>query len=247
MPLITLHLRVWRQSGPTDRGGFRTYRLEKVSTDLSLLEALDLLNDQLIRAGELPIAFEHDCREGICGSCGFMVDGQAHGPRAATTVCQLYLRQFRDGQTLTLEPWRARAFPAVQDLVVDRSALDRIIQAGGYNSVNTGNAPDANAILIGQSIAAQAFDAAVCIGCGACVAACRNASASLFTAAKLAHLSLLPQGQPEQQQRTRAMLARMGEEGFGDCSNTLECQAACPKEISADWISRMNRQAMGRF
>ncbi len=245
MPLITLHLRVWRQSGPEDRGGFRTYHLEHVSTDLSLLEALDQLNDQLIRAGETPISFEHDCREGICGSCGFMVDGQAHGPRTATTVCQLYLRQFRDGQTLTLEPWRARAFPPVQDLVVDRSALDRIIQAGGYCSVNTGNAPDANAILIGQSVAAQAFDAAVCIGCGACVAACRNASASLFTAAKLAHLSLLPQGQPEQQQRTRAMLARMAEEGFGDCSNTLECQAACPKEISTDWISRMNRQAMG--
>ena len=209
---ISLTLRLWRQAGPDQLGGFETHRLEKLSTDLSLLEALDLLNDRLLRAGARPLSFDHDCREGICGSCGFLVNGQAHGPQAATTVCQLYLRQFRDGDTLVLEPWRARALPLLADLTVDRSA----------------------------------FDTATCIGCAACVASCRNASASLFTAAKLAHLALLPQGQPERPQRLTAMLQQMEQEGFGDCSSHLECQAACPQQISADWISWMQRERWRR-
>ncbi|MEB3352189.1 MAG: succinate dehydrogenase/fumarate reductase iron-sulfur subunit, partial [Cyanobacteriota bacterium] len=237
---LNLNLRIWRQPDPATPGRFEQHRLEGLSPDLSLLEALDLLNDHLVAAGQRPVGFEHDCREGICGSCGFLVNGQAHGPQAGTTVCQLYLRQFRNGQTLVLEPWRARAFPVQQDLSVDRSALDRIIAAGGYCSVNTGSAPEANALLVGQEQAAQAFDAASCIGCGACVASCPNASASLFVAAKLAHLALLPQGQPERQRRRRQLLAQMGAEGFGSCSNALECEAVCPKEISADWISWMN-------
>ncbi|AZB73259.1 succinate dehydrogenase/fumarate reductase iron-sulfur subunit [Synechococcus elongatus] len=240
--VLDLNFKIWRQASAEAPGQFQTYTLQQVSADLSLLEALDALNEQLIIQGEEPIAFDHDCREGICGSCGFLVNGQAHGPLAGTSVCQLYLRHFRSGDCLTLEPWRAQAFPLVKDLVVDRSALDRIIQAGGYCSVNTGNAPEANAILISQAEAAQAFDAAVCIGCGACVAACKNASASLFTAAKLAHLSLLPQGQPEQSQRVLRLVMQMEAEGFGSCSSLLECQAVCPKEISADWISRMQRQ-----
>ncbi|WP_338430496.1 succinate dehydrogenase/fumarate reductase iron-sulfur subunit [Synechococcus elongatus] len=240
--VLDLNFKIWRQVSAEAPGQFQTYTLQQVSADLSLLEALDALNEQLIIQGEEPISFDHDCREGICGSCGFLVNGQAHGPLAGTSVCQLYLRHFRSGDCLTLEPWRAQAFPLVKDLIVDRSALDRIIQAGGYCSVNTGNAPEANAILISQSEAAHAFDAAVCIGCGACVAACKNASASLFTAAKLAHLSLLPQGQPEQSQRVLRLVTQMEAEGFGSCSSLLECQAVCPKEISADWISRMQRQ-----
>ena len=239
---LSLNLRVWRQERPADPGGFQSYRLEQVSADLSLLEALDQLNEELIAAGERPVHFDHDCREGICGSCGFLVNGQAHGARAATTVCQLYLRQFADGATLTLEPWRTRAFPAIQDLVVDRSALDRLIGAGGYCSVNTGQAPDGNANLVGQELAASAFATATCIGCGACVASCRNASASLFVAAKLAHLGQLPQGQPERQKRARSMRQQMAVEGFGSCSSNLECEAVCPKEISADWISWMQRE-----
>ncbi|MEB3171938.1 MAG: succinate dehydrogenase/fumarate reductase iron-sulfur subunit [Synechococcaceae cyanobacterium] len=239
---ISLTLRLWRQAGPDQPGGFETHRLEQLSTDLSLLEALDLLNDRLLQAGERPISFEHDCREGICGSCGFLVNGQAHGPQAATTVCQLYLRQFRDGDTLVLEPWRARALPLLADLIVDRSAFDRLIAAGGYCSVNTGSAPEANSILIGREQAASAFATATCIGCAACVASCRNASASLFVAAKLAHLGQLPQGQPEQGRRARAMVAQMAAEGFGGCSSHLECEAACPQQISADWISWMRRQ-----
>jgi succinate dehydrogenase / fumarate reductase iron-sulfur subunit len=242
---ISLTLRLWRQAGPDQLGGFETHRLEQLSTDLSLLEALDLLNDRLLRAGARPLSFDHDCREGICGSCGFLVNGQAHGPQAATTVCQLYLRQFRDGDTLVLEPWRARALPLLADLTVDRSAFDRLIAAGGYCSVNTGNAPEANSILIGRDQAASAFDTATCIGCAACVASCRNASASLFVAAKLAHLGQLPQGQPEQARRGRAMVAQMAAEGFGGCSSHLECEAACPQQISADWISWMRRQ-LGR-
>jgi succinate dehydrogenase / fumarate reductase iron-sulfur subunit len=244
-PVISLTLRIWRQADPGGVGGFETHRMEGISTDLSLLEALDQLNERLIAAGRRPVGFEHDCREGICGSCGFLVNGQAHGPRPATTVCQLYLREFADGATLTLEPFRARAFPPLQDLSVDRSSLDRIIEAGGYCSVNTGSAPEANAILIGREQAASAFDAATCIGCGACVASCPNASASLFTAAKLAHLGQLPQGQPERGRRALAMGRRMVEEGFGGCSGHLECEAVCPKQISADWISWMARETRG--
>jgi succinate dehydrogenase / fumarate reductase iron-sulfur subunit len=240
---ISLRLRIWRQAGPDEAGGFEEHRLEGLSVDLSLLEALDTLNERLITAGRRPVGFEHDCREGICGACGFLVNGQAHGPRALTTVCQLYLREFSDGATLTLEPFRARAFPPLQDLAVDRSALDRIIEAGGYCSVNTGSAPDANAILVGRERAARAFDAATCIGCGACVASCPNASASLFTAAKLAHLAQLPQGQPERAGRQRAMRERMAAEGFGGCSGHLECEAVCPKGISADWISWMHGES----
>jgi len=240
--LLTLNLRIWRQETPGASGAFESHRLEEVSADLSLLEALDVLNERLIEAGERPVHFDHDCREGICGSCGFLVNGQAHGPRPATTVCQLYLRSFEDGATLTLEPWRARAFPLTQDLVVDRSAFDRLIAAGGYCSVNTGQAPDGNAMLVGQDQAAAAFATATCIGCGACVASCRNASASLFVAAKLAHLAQLPQGQPERGRRTLAMQERMLQEGFGSCSSNLECEAACPKEVSADWISWLQRE-----
>jgi succinate dehydrogenase / fumarate reductase iron-sulfur subunit len=243
---LSLTLRLWRQDDPSCPGGFEAHRLEDLSPDLSLLEALDLLNERLVAQGIRPFSFEHDCREGICGACGFLVNGQAHGPQLATTVCQLYLRQFRDGDTLVLEPFRARALPLLQDLAVDRSALDRIIAAGGYCSVNAGSAPDANAQLIGREQAALAFDAATCIGCAACVAACPNASASLFTAAKLAHLALLPQGQPERPQRLTAMLQQMEQEGFGDCSSHLECQAACPQQISADWISWMQRERWRR-
>jgi succinate dehydrogenase / fumarate reductase iron-sulfur subunit len=237
---LELTFTIWRQAAPEAAGRFESHRLTGLSPELSLLEALDQLNEQLVAAGERPVGFDHDCREGICGSCGFLVNGQAHGPQTATTVCQLYLRHFRSGQTLVLEPLRARAFPLRQDLRVDRSALDRIIAAGGYCSVNTGSAVEANAQLVGRDQAAQAFDAASCIGCGACVASCPNASASLFVAAKLAHLALLPQGQPERRQRRQQLLGQMAAEGFGSCSNALECEAVCPKQISADWISWMN-------
>ena len=240
---LSLTLHIWRQEGPEGSGAFRSYLLEQLSSDLSLLEVLDQLNERLISAGERPVTFEHDCREGICGSCGFLVNGQAHGPRAATTVCQLYMRQFGDGATLTLEPWRARAFPLIQDLAVERSSLDRLIAAGGYCSVNTGEAPEANVLLVGQEQAASALQTATCIGCGACVASCRNASASLFAAAKLAQLAQLPQGQPERRRRNRAMQEQMVAEGFGSCSSNLECEAVCPQQISADWISWMRREA----
>ena len=240
---VSLTLRIWRQVGPGEPGAFETHRLEGVSTDLSLLEALDGLNERLISAGQRPVGFDHDCREGICGACGFLVNGQAHGPVPLATVCQLYLRSFADGATLTLEPFRALAFPPLQDLAVDRFALDRIIAAGGYCSVNAGSAPDANANLIGRDQAARAFDTATCIGCGACVASCPNASASLFTAAKVAHLAQLPQGQPERTGRVRALRAAMDAEGFGGCSGHLECEAAYPKGISADWISWMQRES----
>ena len=239
---MKLTLRIWRQPGRDHPGGYERHSLESVSPDLSLLEALDQLNEQLISAGERPIGFEHDCREGICGSCGFLVNGQAHGPRAATSVCQLYLREFRDGAELTLEPWRATAFPLIQDLMVDRSAFDRLIAAGGYCSTGTGQAPDGNALPVGRDQATSAFDTATCIGCGACVASCRNASASLFVAAKLAHLGQLPQGQPERSKRARSMQERMALEGFGSCSSNLECEAVCPQEISADWISWMHAE-----
>ena len=240
---LSLTLRIWRQENRQTSGTFCSYPVQGLSPDLSLLEVLDQLNDQLIRRGERPIYFEHDCREGICGSCGFLVNGQAHGSQRATTVCQLYVRQFQNGETVTLEPWRAAAFPLIQDLGVERSAFDRTIGAGGYCSVNTGQAPDGNAMLIGQDQALSAFETAMCIGCGACVASCRNASASLFTAAKLAHLGQLPQGQPERRSRAQAMQAAMEAEGFGHCSSNLECEAVCPKEISADWISWMNGEA----
>ena len=242
---MKLTLRIWRQPGPDQPGGYDEHQLADVSAELSLLEALDQLNEQLISRGERPVSFDHDCREGICGSCGFLVNGQAHGPRAATSVCQLYLRSFEDGAVLTLEPWRAAAFPLIQDLMVDRSSLDRLIAAGGYCSTGTGQAPDGNALPIGRDQATSAFDTATCIGCGACVASCRNASASLFVAAKLAHLGQLPQGQPERRKRASAMQVRMQQEGFGSCSNNLECEAVCPQEISADWISWMNRERSG--
>ena len=241
-PTLSLTLKIWRQATAESPGGLDTHHLEGLSPDLSLLEALDVLNEGLIARGERPITFDHDCREGICGSCGFLVNGQAHGPAADTTVCQLYLRRFRDGQVLVLEPWRARAFPVQQDLMVDRSAFDRLLEAGGYCSVNTGSAPEANSLLVARETAASAFDAATCIGCGACVASCPNASASLFVAAKLAHLGQLPQGQPERRQRAEALQQQMEREGFGHCGSHLECEAACPKGISADWISWMHRE-----
>ena len=245
--LMSISLQIWRQETPLNQGKFQIYKLHNVSPNISLLEAIDQLNEQLITSGERPINFDHDCREGICGSCGFLVNGQAHGPKAATSVCQLYLREFKDGSVLTLEPWRTKTFSLVQDLMVDRSALDRIIAAGGYCSTGTGQAPDANAQPIGQQQALKAFDTATCIGCGACVASCRNASASLFVAAKLAHLGQLPQGQPERAKRAKAMKERMEKEGFGSCSSNLECEAVCPQEISADWISWMHKEKLKAF
>lgn len=236
---LTLH--VWRQAGPEARGEFRRYELKGVSPDSSFLEMLDMLNEQLVSSGEEPVAFAHDCREGICGSCSMMVNGFAHGPKKRTTVCQLHMRSFRDGDEIRIEPWRATAFPVVKDLVVDRSALDRINAAGGYISVNTGAAPEANAMPVSKENADEAFDAATCIQCGACVAACPNGSAMLFTAAKVAHLSLLPQGQPERYQRVIRMVEKMDDELFGSCTNHGECQEACPKGISIKYINQLNR------
>jgi len=238
---MKITLRVWRQAGPAAPGRLVTYLAESVSPDMSFLEMLDVVNEGLIAKGEDPIAFDSDCREGICGTCGFMIDGVAHGPVRATTVCQLHMRSFKDGDTLTLEPWRAKAFPLVKDLVVDRSAMDRIIQAGGYTSVNVGGAQDGNAILIPKPTVEQAMDSAQCIQCGACVAACKNASAALFTSAKVSHLALLPQGQVERYTRVVRMVARHDAEGFGSCSNEGECEAVCPKEIAITNIARMNR------
>jgi succinate dehydrogenase / fumarate reductase, iron-sulfur subunit len=238
---MNLTLKVWRQKSANARGRFVTYEAKAISPDMSFLEMIDVVNEGLIGSGEDPIAFEHDCREGICGACGFMIDGVAHGPKRGTTVCQLHMRSFRNGAHLTLEPWRARAFPVVKDLIVDRSALDRIIQAGGFVSAPTGSAPDANAILVPKADADLAFDAAACIGCGACVAACPNASAMLFTSAKVSHLGLLPQGQPERTDRVRDMVAAMDRERFGSCTNIGECEAVCPKSISLYFIARLNR------
>ena len=240
MKTLNLTLKIWRQSGPNDKGELRTYDMPGVSDEMSFLEMLDILNDRLTEAGEEPIAFEHDCREGICGSCGMMIDGQAHGPQRGTATCQLHMRKFDDGDVITVEPWRASAFPVVKDLVVNRSALDRIVEAGGYISVNTGAAIEANIIPVPKEAADAAFDAAACIQCGACVAACPNAAAQLFTAAKVAHLNLLPQGQPERYQRVEAMVDTM-EEYFGSCTMHGECQEACPKSISIDYIAWMNR------
>ena len=235
---LTLH--VWRQAAPDDAGRFVTYQAEGISDHASFLEMLDVVNERLIASGEEPIAFDHDCREGICGSCSMMIDGVAHGPLKGIATCQLHMRSFRDGDAITIEPWRARAFPVIRDLVVDRTALDRIIAAGGYVSVKTGSAPDGNAHLIPKPAVESAMDAAQCIGCGACVAACPNGSAALFTGAKITHLGLLPQGQPERYGRVLRMVEQHDEEGFGGCSLYGECQAACPKEISIDTITRMN-------
>lgn len=242
---MRLILHVWRQKNAKTPGKMTRYETNDANPDMSMLELLDVLNEGLILKGEEPIAFEHDCREGICGSCGFMINGIAHGPLPATTVCQLSMRHFQDGQELYLEPWRARAFPVIKDLVVDRRAFDRIIAAGGYVSVPTGSAPDGNTILVPKENADRAMDAAACIGCGACVAACPNASAALFTGAKIAHLGLLPQGQPERAQRALSMVRQYNAEGFGSCTNIGECEAACPKEISLEVIARMNRDFIG--
>lgn len=239
---MTLHLRIWRQAHAQAPGKFVSYTVRDLSPDMSFLEMLDVLNEELTKKGEAPVEFDSDCREGICGTCGFVINGVAHGPRRGRTVCQLYLRDFQDGQTVTLEPFRARAFPVIKDLVVDRSAFDRIIAAGGYISVDTGSAPDANGILIPKDVAEAAFDAAACIGCGACVAACPNASAALFVSAKIAHLALLPQGQPERHRRALKMVAQMDRENFGNCSNHGECEAVCPKSISIKYIALMRRE-----
>jgi succinate dehydrogenase / fumarate reductase, iron-sulfur subunit len=238
---MNLTLKIWRQKNANAPGAFATYQVKNVVSDMSFLEMLDLLNEDLQGRGEEPVVFEHDCREGICGTCGFLVNGVAHGGRSGTTVCQLSMRFFKDGDCLTLEPWRARAFPLLKDLAVDRSALDRIIQAGGFISVPTGSAPDANAILVPKDSAEISMDAAACIGCGACVAACPNAAAMLFTAAKVTHLNSLPQGLPQRDQRTTKMVAAMSEELFGACTNHGECEAVCPKEIPMVFIGRMNR------
>jgi succinate dehydrogenase / fumarate reductase iron-sulfur subunit len=241
---MNLTLRVWRQKSANTSGQFVEYKATNVSTDMSFLEMLDVLNEDLIKRGEEQIAFDHDCREGICGMCSLVINGKPHGPLGATTTCQLHMRTFKDGDTITIEPWRASPFPVIKDLVVDRSAFDRIIQSGGYVSVGTGGAPDGNTIPIPKEDADKAMDAAQCIGCGACVAACKNASAMLFVAAKISHLSLLPQGRVEQDLRALNMVAQMDEEGFGNCTNTGSCEAACPKEITLDNIARMNRQYM---
>ena len=237
---INVTLNVWRQEGPTQAGHFETYPTPGISTDASFLEMLDIVNERLNSDGKMPITFDHDCREGICGTCSLMINGQAHGPEKATATCQLHMRKFHDGQTITIEPWRATAFPIIKDLMVDRSAFDRIIEAGGYITVAAGSAPDANLIPIPKPVADAAMDAAACIGCGACVAACPNGAANLFTSAKIAHLNLLPQGQSERFKRTEAMVDTM-EQFFGSCTNHGECQEACPKEISIDWIALMNR------
>jgi succinate dehydrogenase / fumarate reductase iron-sulfur subunit len=235
-------LKIWRQQGPDDKGRLASYEAQAISPDMSFLEMLDVVNQRLILAGEEPVAFEHDCREGICGSCSLVIDGVPHGPERGITTCQLYMRQFSDGATITIEPWRARAFPIIKDLVVDRQALDRVMQAGGYISVNTGGAVDGNVLLIGKEQAETAMDAASCIGCGACVAACKNASAMLFVAAKVSHLAALPQGQPERARRVMAMMEAMDREGFGSCGNQSECEAVCPKSISVRFIATLHRE-----
>lgn len=238
-------LKIWRQAGPDAKGGFKTYDVDGIIPEMSFLEMLDHLNEQLVVRGEEPVAVDSDCREGICGTCGLVIDGMAHGSRHECTTCELRMRNYEDGATITIEPWRARAFPIVKDLVVDRSAFDRIMQKGGFISTNAGSAPDANAILIAKETQEQAMDSAACIGCGACVAACPNASASLFVGAKIAHLGLLPQGQPERDSRALAMVRQMDAEGFGNCSNHGECEAVCPKGISILNIARMRRDYMG--
>lgn len=238
---VDITLKVWRQDGPDQKGRFETYQTQ-ATPDMSFLEMLDVVNDSLEEGQKLPISFDSDCREGICGTCSLVINGVAHGPGEGTTTCQLYMRSFADGDTITIEPFRARSFPVIRDLVVDRSALDDIVQAGGYNSVNTGSAPDANSVLVSKDRAEEAMDAAACIGCGACVATCKNASAMLFVSAKLKHLNVLPQGQPERRERSGAMLKAMDDAGFGHCTNEYECEAVCPKEISVGTIAFLNRE-----
>lgn len=239
---MKLTLKIWRQKDADSRGGLETHTLDDISEEMSFLEMLDVLNDRLTLEGKEPVAFEHDCREGICGSCGMVINGQAHGPVKGVTVCQLHMRRFRDGDTLVIEPWRARGFPVIKDLVVDRRSFDRIVATGGYVSAKTGSAPEANSIPVSKENADLAMDAAACIGCGACVAACPNASAMLFVAAKVSHLNLLPQGRPERERRVLNMVAAMDEERFGGCTNHGECEAACPKEITLENITRLNRE-----
>lgn len=239
---MNLTLKIWRQKNNKDKGGFATYQVDGISKDMSFLEMFDVLNERLIAKGEEPVAFDHDCREGICGMCSMFINGRAHGPWSGTTTCQLHMRAFNDGDTITVEPWRAKGFPVVKDLVVDRSGFDRVIAAGGFVSVNTGNAQDANCLPIPKPDADEAFAAAACIGCGACVASCKNSSAMLFVSAKVSQLALLPQGQVERKQRVERMVAQMDEEGFGNCTNTGSCEAECPKEISLSNIARMNRE-----
>ena len=239
---ISITVKVWRQAGATAQGNLETYTLQEISTDMSFLEMLDVLNEQLTLEGKEPVAFDHDCREGICGMCGAVVDGIAHGPEQRTTLCQLHIRHFTDGQVICIEPFRSKAFPVIRDLMVDRSAFDRIIRAGGFVSVNTGSAPDADSVPVNRPQAEQAMDAAACIGCGACVAACPNAAAMLFTSAKISQLALLPQGRPERKRRALSMVAAMDKEGFGSCSNHRECEQVCPKGISIGNIARMNRE-----
>ncbi len=239
---MNFKLKIWRQANTTTAGKLVEYNIENISSNTSFLEMVDILNEQLINKGEEPVAFDHDCREGICGSCSMYINGRAHGPQKLSTTCQLYMRNFSDGETITLEPFRAKGFPVLKDLVVDRSAFDRIIAAGGYIGVSTGQAQDANAIPVEKHMADAAMDAAVCIGCGACVAACKNASAMLFVSAKVSHLALLPQGDPERKKRALAMVAQMDAEGFGSCTNTYACEAECPKGISVANIARLNRE-----
>jgi len=239
---MNVKLKVWRQKNANDKGRFETYEMKDINTHMSFLELMDVLNERLEEEGKEPIHFDHDCREGICGSCAMYINGRPHGPQKGTTACQLHMRHFKDGETIVVEPWRARAFPVIKDLMVDRSSFDRIIQAGGYISVNTGGVPDANEIPVPKDIADEAFNAATCIACGACVAACKNASAMLFVSAKISQLALLPQGQVERQQRAEKMIAQMDAEGFGACTNTQACSAECPKEIDMANIARMNRE-----
>ncbi|MFQ6677757.1 MAG: succinate dehydrogenase/fumarate reductase iron-sulfur subunit [Fidelibacterota bacterium] len=239
---MRVSLKVWRQPKAASRGSFETYPVENVSEDMSFFEMMDMLNDQLVLAGKTPIAFDHDCREGICGTCGLFINGRAHGPLTGITTCQLHMRSFKDGETITVEPWRAKAFPVIKDLIVNRISLDSIMEAGGYISVNTGGAPDANEILIPKLHVDEAMDAAACIGCGACVATCKNSSAMLFVSAKISQLALLPQGQTECKTRVNNMVAQMDEAGFGNCTNTGACEVECPKEISIIHIARLNRE-----
>ena len=239
---LNLTLKVWRQKGPKEQGHFETYSLKEISPNSSFLEMMDVLNEQLINAGQEPVAFDHDCREGICGMCSMYINGEAHGPDDHVTTCQLHMRKFNDGDTITVEPWRSAGFPVIKDLMVDRSAFDKIMQAGGFVSVNTGGVPDGNAIPIAKTIADEAMDAATCIGCGACVATCKNGSAMLFVSAKVSQLALLPQGKVEAARRAKAMVAKMDELGFGNCTNTGACEAECPKGVSITNIARLNRE-----